>query len=304
MLRGADYFTDDEWIKIDGLIHKGQYVFTSGPQTNPSDAFEGELINFDDTVEKKVEIRSKAFDPIKEEIVQVSEKELPSPTSDPADISDFPAETPNATSAETSSDDEPSLPTSAEISDYDKPESVARQTSVQLPKNGGLALGYSQAMLDEIKAFNSTLTKAGQKSKPGKSNRSVVESYDSIYDAEEPQSYASDTLTEQDAHNQIQTWASDVQDSASTPTPIQSPAPTKTWNSTPVSVSKTLIEQFKETHGRDPKSTNDVIQPNNPNFKPLTARPYSRVSHNSAKSSTAASSAPSTQPRGPGSTLR
>ncbi|KAG9241974.1 hypothetical protein BJ878DRAFT_544701 [Calycina marina] len=43
ILYGADYFTDEEWLKIDYLIHKGQYHFTNGPKLNqplasPSDS--------------------------------------------------------------------------------------------------------------------------------------------------------------------------------------------------------------------------------------------------------------------------
>jgi hypothetical protein len=307
MLRGADYFTEEEWIKIDGLIHKGRYVFTNGPQITQTNVFDGELINFDDNNDNNdtsVQI------PIKEETIQVFERELPSPTmSDLADTSDFPAETPNTTSAEASSDDERSLPTTADTSEQEthtEPAPIERRESVQPPKNGGLALGYTQALVDEIKAFNSTLTKAGQKSKPGKNNnRRVSESHDSqdqsLYDAAEPASYSSGTPTEPDTHNQIQTWASNVhtQDNSTTPVPnIQSPAPTKGWTSTPPPVAKPLVEAFKTVHGRNPKSINDLVQPNNPNFKPLTARPFSRVSHKSTKSS-GTPSAPTTPIRGP-----
>jgi hypothetical protein len=51
MLYGAAYFTEDEWIKIDGLIHKGQYVFTRGPQNNLLE--EGELISFEGSMGRK-----------------------------------------------------------------------------------------------------------------------------------------------------------------------------------------------------------------------------------------------------------
>ncbi|TGO53667.1 hypothetical protein BOTNAR_0289g00070 [Botryotinia narcissicola] len=40
MLYGAEYFTEDEWVKIDALLHKGKYVFTNGPQKQLSDAYE------------------------------------------------------------------------------------------------------------------------------------------------------------------------------------------------------------------------------------------------------------------------
>ncbi|KAF7934626.1 uncharacterized protein EAE98_002671 [Botrytis deweyae] len=40
MLYGAEYFTEDEWVKIDALLHKGKYVFTNGPQKQLQDAYE------------------------------------------------------------------------------------------------------------------------------------------------------------------------------------------------------------------------------------------------------------------------
>lgn len=41
MLYGSGYFTEEEWIQIDGLVHKGQYEFTNGPKVNQ------DLLNFD-----------------------------------------------------------------------------------------------------------------------------------------------------------------------------------------------------------------------------------------------------------------
>jgi hypothetical protein len=38
-------------------------------------------------------------------------------------------------------------------------EETVKKSSQPLPANGGLALGYTQAQLDEVKAFNSGLTK-------------------------------------------------------------------------------------------------------------------------------------------------
>ncbi|KAM3151987.1 hypothetical protein ABEW05_007658 [Botrytis cinerea] len=40
MLYGAEFFTEDEWVKIDALLHKGKYVFTNGPQEQLPDAHE------------------------------------------------------------------------------------------------------------------------------------------------------------------------------------------------------------------------------------------------------------------------
>lgn len=40
MLYGAEFFTEDEWVRIDALLHKGKYVFTNGPQKQLPDAHE------------------------------------------------------------------------------------------------------------------------------------------------------------------------------------------------------------------------------------------------------------------------
>ncbi|KAI9640457.1 hypothetical protein NHQ30_011203 [Ciborinia camelliae] len=35
ILYGAGYFTREEWVKLDPLLHKGRYVFTESPQSSP-----------------------------------------------------------------------------------------------------------------------------------------------------------------------------------------------------------------------------------------------------------------------------
>lgn len=300
MLRGAEYFTEEEWIKLDRLIHKGRYVFTSGPQTNVLDE---ELITFDDTTPNEnqdlsVQIPTTTqFETIKEETIMVSELEMSSPAeSERAHSTGFPMETPLTTSAEVSSDDD-SVPLSAEsksTNDFAQsadPTEIPKREPMQIPTKGGLAF-YTQAQLDEVKAFNSGLTKAGQKQSRSKHNKHAEESYSSPAwsqnEASEPTSYPSSTPTEHETRTQIQTWASDVhaQDtSLSTPAPeIASPAPTKGWTSMVPPEAKPLLEIFKKTHGRNPKSINDLVQPNTPEFRPLTARPFSRLSHKSTKS--------------------
>ncbi|CAD6449027.1 7b5ab8b5-39a3-4681-80ff-d89b498a109b [Sclerotinia trifoliorum] len=34
ILYGAGYFTEEEWVELDALLHRGKYVFTNGPQTS------------------------------------------------------------------------------------------------------------------------------------------------------------------------------------------------------------------------------------------------------------------------------
>ena len=109
MLYGAASFTEDEWIKIVGLIHKGQYVFTRGQQDN---ILEEELISFESSIEEKAQFNvqihaNETSDTIKAGQVEIKERPIPLPTSsEPADSTDCPPETPNGTSIEASSDDE------------------------------------------------------------------------------------------------------------------------------------------------------------------------------------------------------
>ncbi|CZR64049.1 uncharacterized protein PAC_13946 [Phialocephala subalpina] len=312
MLRGADYFTEDEWIKIDGLIHKGKYVFTNGPQR--SNVVDEALITFDDTntAEKQdvhVQIQPMtSFSTIEEETA------TPSPTlSDPADSTE--AETPNTTSAEVSSDDEPSVPASADSKSDSNSQSAntsadtPKREPVEKPANGGLAF-YTQAQLDEVKAFNSGLTKAGQKQdKKGSRVKRSLRAEDaypspafSQKEVSEPTANPSPAPTEQDTRSQIQSWADEVQDTAdATPAPeIAAPAPTKGWTATPPAEVNPLVEAFKKEKGRNPKNMNEVIQPKNLEFRPLTARPFSRVSHRpSGKSATPVTTPIPNAPLGP-----
>ncbi|KAF8850579.1 hypothetical protein BDZ45DRAFT_751580 [Acephala macrosclerotiorum] len=299
MLRGADYFTEEEWIKIDGLIHKGKYVFTNGPQW--SNVADEALITFDETnsTEKtdfQVQIPPMtSFPTIKEETAMPSP-----PLSDPADSTE--AETPNTTSAEASSDDEPSVPASAESkSASNESVNIPKREPMQKQANGGLAF-YTQAQLDEVKAFNSGLTKAGQK--PGrkgsgtKHSHRAEEAYPSpAYsqkEVSEPTARPSPAPSEQATHSQIQSWADEVQDiaDAAAAQEIVAPAPTKGWATTPSTEVNPLVEAFRKEKGRDPKNMNEVVQPKNLEFRPLTARPFSRVSHRSSAKSAAPVPAP------------
>ena len=96
MLYGAAYFTEDEWIKIDGLIHKGKYVFTNGPSLLDGN-FDGELMSFDDGNDK-ADLTNQmppnfSFDTVKEKSFMVTETQVDSPTeSDRADSTTEPAE--------------------------------------------------------------------------------------------------------------------------------------------------------------------------------------------------------------------
>jgi hypothetical protein len=300
MLYGADYFSEDEWIKIDGLIHKGKYVFTNGPA---KDLFEEPLINFDETPMKEVSISVSEVVPASDEqrMATVLSEES-SPSSEKADSILSHAETSNETSAETSDEDSvPQLP--VEVTPTFEPEAkeTARPEVSQEPKprSIGLPPGFTQEQLDEIRAFNASLTKAGQKKKP---NYEKVEDQSSVWTDAEPSpeelGYPSPAPTEREAR--INSWADEVaEEEAATVPQIQSPAPVRASGQAvaPVVVSsrsaaapqiEARAQQFIQVHGRPPKSLNDVFQPNNPLHNPK--RPKSQASvrthktHKSVKS--------------------
>jgi hypothetical protein len=295
MLYGANYFTDEEWIKIDGLVHKGKYVFTQGP---PSNILEEPLMTFEETNEEEKDVvqlpEIDAFDPTKLNSIIVTEEEASSPSSEQANStsSPFPAESPDETPLETSDEDSyvqrPSITEPAAV-----PRTSDTTTSAPLPPAGisprsetsnGLPPGCTQEQLDEVRAFNATLTKAGNKTRP---KYAPVEEYppeewieDFPEQSREEQFYPSPAPTEQEAR--INTWADGVaQEPNSTQAPhVESPTPRRAARSKTPTV-ELLAEQFIKAHGRQPKSLNDFYQPNNPNHHPR--RPESRASMTTGK---------------------
>lgn len=156
ILYGADYFTEEEWIKLDGLIHKGQYVFTRGPQTNILDE---ELMSFDDFEDTILPTA-----PTQKELATVADRRVPTPISEKPSLN-FSEPTQNDTSADTSANasaDEGYANVTPTIAEKAPSPATAAPTPAPAPANGGLAW-YTQAQLDEVKAFNANLTRAGQK---------------------------------------------------------------------------------------------------------------------------------------------
>ncbi|EKD14168.1 hypothetical protein MBM_07845 [Drepanopeziza brunnea f. sp. 'multigermtubi' MB_m1] len=270
MLYGASYFTEDEWIKIDGLIHKGQYIFTSGPPNNINilDSKDEPLLSFDDTTGRA----NQSFDTAKEDSTVVTEKPLDSPTE--SDLTE-PAETPNDTSVEAteaSSDDEPPKPADSAVFDFSQwdpptevqetkpvnveelgsePTEIPKREPVAIPAAGGLALGYTQEQLDELKAFNATLTKAGKKQKPD-------------YEKKDPGSCNSEnasTATDEQ-ETRINSWADGVK------------AHGLSQNSKTATQPGQPADQFTKAQGRAPRVNDEVVHPNNPSpkSKPLGRR--------------------------------
>lgn len=372
ILYGADYFTEDEWIKLDGLIHKGNYVFTRGPQANILDE---ELMSFDDFEDTILSTPTPT--PAQKELAPVPEPErrLPTPISENPSLNfseptqnEFSGSLPNDTSADTSAEasaDEGSanvVPTSAEKVPEPPAAPASTPASAPAPANGGL-VWYTQAQLDEVKAFNANLTKAGQKggAKKGKdvfrhtssasrsfhspqSNYGSVEqdvnsrapAWDTVEQTSTPQqpawgnvekgfvpekpawetasenpqaqiddgfpSMAPDDIssvnqtfptsawpqgeqndgnpspTSVEQENRINSWADEVMDTAPVSvyeSLVQEPLKSRFANGT--DNFPQVIEKFIQVHGKQPRSTNDVFQPRNPEFKG-PKRPDSRAS--------------------------
>lgn len=306
MLYGADYFTEEEWIKIDGLIHKGQYVFTQGP---PQNILDEELLSFDESKEYKpsFNVKTEALDPFemaKNETVQISEVRLPSPISDPSETSRSPSQARSVPPAEMSSDGgsapspQPTKDTAMlDLSEMTMPTPVvavedvkSAQPQVQIPSNGGLALGYTQQQLDEVKAFNAGLTKAGQKRPP---KYTTAEEFYPSPAGSESETYSNDLPSEAETFppssspndDDIEKLTNEVNllETATSEAPFTKPGNLPPPFSPPTGPSKmeTLAEQFAKAHGQRPRVINDFYQPNNPGHRPK--RPESRASVQSSK---------------------
>jgi len=278
MLYGAEYFTEDEWIKIDGLVHKGRYVFTRGP---PNNVLEDQpLMTFEDTNEEP-----------KLNGHLTTTNSLPEHTSSSSSghAQSILGETPNEASPEASSDEEAyhfistSLAEPSPMFDFSEHKSPvssentspATSEPTEISKVNHLPPGCTQEQLDEIKAFNATLTKAGQKTRP---KYAPVDEYPSSNWTAEPSGEAnqenrfpSPAPTEREAR--ISSWASEVDAAEQTTVEIAAPEPLAAQ------------EIFKKIHGRAPKNTNDFWQPNNPNFRGPTGskRSESRASNKTAR---------------------
>jgi hypothetical protein len=109
MLYEAGYLTEDAWIKIDGLIHNGRYVFTRGPANHILDE---PLMLFEDSkheAEDDSNLQDAAvysFKTFEKDVEVTSEEHMSSSIlSDPVASTQFPSETPSESFAETSSNE-------------------------------------------------------------------------------------------------------------------------------------------------------------------------------------------------------
>jgi hypothetical protein len=249
VLYGADYFTEEEWIKLDSLLHKGRYVLSAGPPTNEAD--EEPLMTFDDSkgeikdtvMETKGEVDNTVVE-VKEEITESvvetpddesfcqtrsdpmmdsDDQSLSSPVSQHGDSLPSRMKNTDETSADTSDEDswpqpetttEPTPESQAADSTVQSPE-VQPQVEIEAPPQPETKTPqrsrYTQKQLDEVRAFNAGLTKAGHKTRP-KYERAVEDFSEWNQDYDEPLreelAYPSPPSTEREAR--VDTWAHGV----------------------------------------------------------------------------------------------
>lgn len=271
ILYGADYFTEREWIKVDGLIHKGNYVFTNGP---PLDILEEQLISFDDAESgassSHHHIQSHA-DLAEEEVACVLEKQKSTLFSSNGDLH---SETPNETSA-ASSYGETRLQTSLDppMFDFSEDTTPASSTPAGQSFKDGLDVGYAQDQFYEMMLFDAVLTNTGQKKHS--SYASVEDDPSTIWGKPTAQFYPLPAPTEREA--MISNWATDV-NAAKIPSPtIASATPQAQYP-------QVLVHKFVEVHSQNRKSTNDYHQTNHPHFTTGEIRSESRASMKPVKS--------------------
>ena len=251
-------------------------------------------MTFEETKEDKKDVvdtlLDESFCQTKSDSIVISEETASSPPSEHGDSLPSP-ENSSETPVETS--DEDFLPQHTTTADAAR-EPESSKTTMQAAShpaeaeprpatNNRLPPGCTQEQLDEIRAFNASLTKAGHKSRPKYEPIEEAPPSEWIEDYNEPsgeeQSYPSPPPTEREAR--INTWADGVAKLPASPQ-IESPTPNRLPPSAPAV--EVLAEQFIKAHGRQPKSLNDFYQPNNPNHQ--LKRPGSGASVKTSKTST------------------
>jgi hypothetical protein len=245
-----------------------------------------------DDQEDTVEISADdSFCQTKSASLATTEETVSSPPSEHGDFLPSPLEPPSETPVETSDEDSyPQKKPTAEPAPVGNPSTTAAPATVepaevepQLATGGHLPPGCTQAQLDEVRAFNAGLTKAGQKTR-AKYQRVEEDPSDEWIDdyngsSRAEQSDPSPAPAERQAR--VDTWADGVGKlPLSHPSPhIQSPTPNRSVPSAPAV--EVLAEQFIKAHGRQPKSLNDFYQPNNPRHQ--VRRPESQASMKTTK---------------------
>jgi len=257
VLYGADYFSDEEWFRIDHLVHKGKYVFTHGPSVHMLDE---PLMSFAEP-KKDISMLIESDEKKENDITLVEEQTEPT-SSGVNDSSNSESGTLTFLSENN-------------FADGKSPSSPAPATEQTTPESSGgpvLPTGYTKAQLEESKAFQSQVK---HKSRSLLETRWGGTSID-YAGLESPlptetlvSSWASEVGEVDDTgslHQSISTLA--LQDEASK----SSASSTKPL--TLLQVKEALYRDFVERHnGREPTSEGDYWQPNNPEFKGLGLKP-------------------------------
>ena len=282
MLYGADYFSDAEWFRVDQLIHKGRYVFTHGPASHMLDE---PLMDFAETTQE-VSMPIEACE--KKEKVNTLVVEQTEPTSsDINDSSNSESGPPTFSSTELSADEE-AMPA---------PSRITTPALSEPPKVPLLPTGYTQAQLEESKAFRSQVkVKAHHYSEPQKSSWGThpIDQADSEFPL------PTETL--------VSSWASQIGEPDDTTSLQQSIStlalhdetprtrPHSVVHSSPKPTKEYYYNEFVKKYGRAPTSLGDYWQPNNPEYRgpnpsplPKYARSVASTASSQRKRSTTAS---------------
>lgn len=281
MLYMVDYFTEDEWMKIDFCIHKGKYVFTKGPprhildldldlgdEGQSSEAATSLLLDHVDHPQsaerQEKESENAPVESAGETIDAVgsgtgSTLDLSSPPSSIEEPAEVPAGD-GITSwvAKVEKEEEAPFDLLLEMSQPPQPPKPAEAP----PTNRGPI--YTQEQLEAAKAMNKAFTKAPEPGS-GRSRKVVSNHKDNYRENEEPvqgtEEYLSSNTTED--NRRINQWATEAESASQ--------------NIYPTDPQERLVTEYIQKHGKIP-SVNDIYQPNNRGFVPLTARTTSTKS--------------------------
>lgn len=250
MLYMADYFTEDEWMKIDVCIHKGEYVFTNGP---PKHILDMDMSDDGQSSEAVMSLHSQQVGHSQSAERQEKGEEI-APVDSAEDTTDAvdsgPGSTLNLSSPPSSTEEPPEVLTSDIITS-----------------------GVDE---DTIQEEGNSFDLSPELSQPPSATK-PVEAPSTVHTLEDATPETGEYLssnTPEDNHR-INQWASETE-SASRDC-------SQPFLADPV---ERLVDEFTRKIGRPPRNINDVYQPNNANFRPLAARPASRTTSTKSRQST------------------
>lgn len=255
MLYGAEYFTEEEWIQLDGLIHKGKYVFTRGP---PKHLLDGSPLmmsaDYNDQSNGNHDFNEiDALEPLQNAKPALGEDTSAHSSTDPESPVSSPG-TPNETSAE--EDNTVTLSPKTEVAPmFDFPQEMK-------------AVGTFKP-ISEKQAYPSSASSPEEQTSASPSSSEDRNTYST-----QPTNHSVDSsLSRSPAPTTDSLTYSNIASIAS-PTPSHPPL-------------DILAKEWAYKHGREPKNLNDFYQPNNPQHQRLASRSISRASFHSGTTSTA-----------------